>query len=78
MSSRVVMETTELGGYTLNRGDLVMCSTRTVHLDPEIHDHPTEYIPARYVAQKKFTKNGKPVMNHTMPFGGGLGMCDGR
>ena len=78
MSSRTVTETTELGGYTLNRGDLVMCSPRAVHLDSEIHDQPTEYIPARYMTQKMLTKNGKPVMNHTMPFGGGLGMCDGR
>ena len=75
---KVVTEMTELGGYTLNRGDVVMCSTRAVHLDPEIHEQPTEYIPTRYMTQKKFTKNGKSVANHTMPFGGGLAMCEGR
>ena len=78
MSLRGVVETTELGGYTLNRGDLVMCSTRNVHLDPEIHERPNEYIPTRYMTQKKFTKDGKSVINHTMPFGGGLAMCEGR
>ena len=77
MSLRSVTETIELGGYMLHRGDLVMCSTRPVHLDPEIHERPDEYIPTRYMTQKKLTKCGKPVANHTMPFGGGLGMCDG-
>ena len=78
MSIRAVMETTELGGYTFNRGDEVVCSARTVHFDPEIHEQPNEYIPTRYMTQKKFMKNGKPVMNHTMPFGGGVSMCEGR
>ena len=78
MSIRAVTETTELGGYTFTRGDEVVCSTRTVHLDPEVHERPTEYIPTRYMTQKKFMKNGKPVMNHTMPFGGGVSMCEGR
>ena len=78
MSIRTVVGTTELGGYTLNRGDEVMCSARTVHLDPEVHERPNEYIPTRYMTQKKFTKNGKPVTNHTMPFGGGVSMCHGR
>ena len=72
------METTELAGYTLNQGDLIICSTRPVHLDPEIHEQPTEYIPTRYMTQKRSMKDGKPVTNHTMPFGGGLAMCDGR
>ena len=72
------METTELGGYTFNRGEEVVCSTRAVHLDPEVHERPNEYIPMRYMTAKKFMKNGKPVANHTMPFGGGVSMCEGR
>jgi cytochrome P450 len=78
MSIRAVTGATELGGYTFNRGDEVVCLARTVHLDPEIHERPNEYIPTRYMTQKKFTKNGRPVMNHTIPFGGGVSMCEGR
>ena len=78
MSMRAVTETIELGGYTLSQGDIVICSTRPVHLDPEIHEQPNEYIPTRYTTQRKFAKNGKSVANHTMPFGGGLAICDGR
>lgn len=78
MSIRAVVETTELGGFTFDRGDEVVCMTRMVHLDPEIHERSGEYIPARYMTGKKFTKNGKPVMNHSMPWGGGVSMCEGR
>ena len=78
MSIRAVMEPTELGGYTFTQGDEVVCSARTVHLDPEVHERPNEYIPTRYMTPKKFAKNGKPVMNHTMAFGGGVSMCGGR
>ena len=78
MSIRAVMETTELGGYTFSRGDEFVCSTRTVHLDPEDHERPGEYILMRYMTQKRFTKNGKSVTNHTMGFGGGVSMCEGR
>jgi len=78
MSIRAVKETSVLGGYTFNRGDEIVCTTRTVHLDPEVHEKPNEYIPTRYMTQTKFTKNEKPVMNHTMPFGGGVSMCEGR
>ena len=78
MSIRAIMGRTELGGYTFNKGDEIVCSARTVHLDPEVHEKPNEYIPTRYMTQSKFTKNGKPVMNHTMPFGGGVSMCEGR
>ena len=78
MSMRAVQEITQLGGYTFGRGDEIVCLLRMVHLDQEIHERPDEYIPTRYMAQKKFTKKGKPVMNHTIPFGGGVSMCEGR
>ena len=71
------MEPTELGGFTFKEGDVIVCSTRAVHLDPEVHERPDEYIPTRYMMQK-FMKNGRSVTNHTMPFGGGVSMCDGR
>jgi len=78
MSIRSITGTTELGGYTFNRGGEIVCSVRTVHLDPEVHEKPNEYIPTRYMTQNKSTKDGRPVMNHTMPFGGGVSMCEGR
>lgn len=78
MSIRAVMDAIEFGGYTFDRGDEIVCALRMVHLDPEIHERPEEYIPRRYMTEKKFKKNGKPVMNHSIPWGGGVSMCEGR
>ena len=78
MSIRAVKERADLGGFTFHRGEEIVCMSRMVHLDPEIHERPDEYIPTRYMTETKFTKDGKPVMNHTIPFGGGVSMCEGR
>ena len=72
------METTDLCGFTFEQGDEIVCMTRMVHLDQEIHERADEYVPTRYMMEKKLTKNGKPVMNHSMPWGGGVSMCEGR
>ena len=78
-SIRLVEEPAELGGYYIPKGERVLCITRAVHIDEEVHERPLEFVADRYVAGKrKFMKNGRPVANHTMPFGGGISMCEGR
>ncbi|GJJ07926.1 hypothetical protein Clacol_002133 [Clathrus columnatus] len=77
-SIRIVRKETTLGGYRIREGDYVICNTRCVHMDDEIHKNPTEFIPERYLGTAKFMKNGRIVPNHTMPFGGGVSMCEGR
>ena len=77
-SIRRVTGPVEFGGYRLNAGDEVACLTRSVHLDEEVHESASEYEPRRYMTGKRFTKNGKAVTNHTMPWGGGVSMCPGR
>ncbi|KAF9642040.1 cytochrome P450, partial [Thelephora ganbajun] len=67
-----------LGGYRFDEGDEVACVTRSVHLDEEVHENALEYNPRRYMDQKRFSKNGKIVANHSMPWGGGASMCAGR
>ncbi|KAF9646730.1 cytochrome P450 [Thelephora ganbajun] len=78
MSVRRVTEPVELGGYRFDKGDEIACMTRSVHLDEEIHENALEYNPRRYMDQKRFSKNGKIVANHSMPWGGGVSMCAGR
>ena len=78
-SIRTVSEPTEFGGYQFQAGDQLICATRNVHLDEEIHGDATSFIMDRYVdSQRKFSKDGKSVPNHSMPFGGGVSMCEGR
>jgi len=78
MSIRRVTEPVEFGGYRFDRDDEIVCMTRSVHLDEDIHQNASEYDPRRYMKQKRFNKNGKPVTNHSMPWGGGVSMCEGR
>jgi cytochrome P450 len=78
-SMRDITRDTVLGGHHLKQGERVICFSRAVHLDDEVHDGATQYEPTRYLdTAKARTKDGKRVANHTMPFGGGVSMCEGR
>lgn len=75
---RRVIEPVELGGYHLDTDDEVICMTRSVHFDEELHENAWEYDPRRYMGEKRFSKNGKTIANHSMVWGGGVSMCEGR
>ena len=75
---RRVIEPVELGGYRFDTDDEIACVTRSVHFDEEIHENAQEYNPRRYMAEKRPSKNGKIVTNHSMVWGGGVSMCEGR
>ncbi|KAI0074927.1 cytochrome P450 [Panus rudis PR-1116 ss-1] len=90
-SIRRVVEPTRLGGYTFEKDDVLICSTRSVHLDEEVHLDAGKFVVDRYVTENgdgdgknanrragSGVKDGKKVPNHSMPFGGGVSMCEGR
>ncbi|KAH8101770.1 cytochrome P450 [Cristinia sonorae] len=78
-SIRRVTTPTEFGGYKFDVDDQLICNTRIIHMDEEIHERPYDFVLDRYVdGGKKYTKNGSPVPNHTLPFGGGVSICEGR
>ena len=78
MSIRHVTEPTEFYGYRFDTDEKIVCMTRAVYLDEEIHKNALEYHPRRYMKQKRFSKNGKTITNHSMAWGGGVSMCEGR
>ncbi|KIJ34277.1 hypothetical protein M422DRAFT_782913 [Sphaerobolus stellatus SS14] len=78
-SIRIVQEPVQLRNVCLEKGEKVLSITRAVHMDEEIHQNPEKFIADRYLGGSKLRyKNGKPVANHTMAFGGGVSMCEGR
>ncbi|KAF8576421.1 cytochrome P450 [Ramaria rubella] len=78
-SVRRVCMPTNFAGFNFEAGERLVCVTRSVHMDDEIHPNPQEFDPTRYMeGQNKFMKNGKIVPNHLIPFGGGISMCEGR
>jgi len=64
--------------FTFNEGDMVVCVTRSTHLDEEVYEDAYEFIPERFMKDAKHTKNGKDLPNFWMPFGGGTSICHGR
>jgi cytochrome P450 len=78
MSIRDVQEPLEFAGYQFDKGEQVVCNTRVVHLDEEIHQDGYKFIPERYLDGRKFVKDGRPVPNHSSPFGMGVSKCEGR
>ena len=77
-SMRLVTAPVKLGGYDLRPGEKVVCVTRQTHLDDEIHPHADELDIRRYLEPPRPAKDGKPIPNHSMAFGGGVSMCEGR
>ncbi|KAL6307722.1 cytochrome P450 [Sparassis latifolia] len=77
-SIRRVVAPVEIGGYQFNPGEEIICATRSVHMDEQVHPEPQLLKKERYVGTVHAKKDGQNVPNHSMPFGGGVSMCEGR
>ncbi|KAG9015061.1 Cytochrome P450 7B1, partial [Tulasnella sp. 427] len=66
-----------LGPYMMRDGDMIVCSTRSVHMDEKEFERASEWIPTRFVAEDGSAK-GTEGSFKWMPFGGGISMCSGR
>ncbi|KAG8856465.1 Cytochrome P450 7B1 [Tulasnella sp. 330] len=70
-------EGTILGGYELKKGDTVVCSTRSVHMDEKEFEHAEKWMPERFIGDPDSNK-GTEGDYKWMPFGGGAKICPGR
>ncbi|KAI0655212.1 cytochrome P450 [Cubamyces menziesii] len=77
-SIRRVVKPVQLGGYELRPDEQVICVTRQTHVDEEIFPDASKFNFRRYLENPKAMKDGKLVPNHSMAFGGGVSMCEGR
>ena len=77
-SIRRVVKPVQLGGYELRPDEQVICVTRQTHVDEEIFPDASRFNFRRYLENPKAMKDGKLVPNHSMAFGGGVSMCEGR
>ncbi|XP_053120689.1 7-alpha-hydroxycholest-4-en-3-one 12-alpha-hydroxylase-like [Hemicordylus capensis] len=69
--------------YFLRKGDqLLLFPFVGLHMDPEIHPDPHTFKYDRFLnpdgPKKEFSKNGKKLKYHSMPWGAGPSMCPGR
>lgn len=72
----VMADETTLGGYTLKKGERLICGTRAVHTDGKEYKSPGRFIPKRHLAQDGCEMNLEGNMKW-MPFGGGPASCPG-
>lgn len=73
ITTREVVETIALGGYTIPQGSLVMTSMYALHHDPRYWDKPEQFQPERFspANEANITKYAY------FPFGGGPRVCVG-
>jgi cytochrome P450 len=57
--------------FTFREDDTVMCTLRATHFDEEVYADAHKFIPGRFMADGRRTKNGKDLPNFWMAFGGG-------
>ncbi|KIO18738.1 hypothetical protein M407DRAFT_246398 [Tulasnella calospora MUT 4182] len=73
----VVEEEVQLGPYTIKKGETLVCSTRSVHMDENEFEDVREYVPTRFMSDDGGAK-GTEGNFKWMPFGGGVSICSGR
>lgn len=73
LQMRIVEENTELGGYTIPAGWLLMTHYANSHFDPKIWTNPESFDPERWSKERKESKNAFNIIG----FGGGRHKCTG-
>lgn len=70
--SRMATEPVEIGGYRLDKGNLIGVTTYATHRDPRWWDEPESFRPERFLAPNP----DRPRYAY-LPFGGGARICVG-
>ncbi len=70
---RMVAKPVEIGGYALDRGDIVLMSPYVMHRDSRYYAEPDRFLPERWTSERK---TALPKFAF-FPFGGGARVCIG-
>ncbi|KAH6699033.1 cytochrome P450 [Leptodontidium sp. MPI-SDFR-AT-0119] len=87
-AARVVSKDTELEGYVLRGGSVVLLPVGLLHFDEEVFPEPEKFIPERWVydmppdateeQRAAAAQKQKKQSANFRAFGGGTGLCSGR
>jgi len=81
-AARVVMEETELEGYVVKKGSVLLMPVQLMHFDEEVFPQPEEIRPERWILDDpndpKQLEQQKRQNSALRSFGGGTGLCSGR
>ncbi|KAH8815397.1 cytochrome P450 [Xylogone sp. PMI_703] len=88
-AARVVANDTELEGYVVKGGSVVLLPVRLLHFNPDVFPEPEKFIPERWIPEelpRNATDTERVEAQQVMrkrnaslrSFGGGTGLCSGR
>jgi hypothetical protein len=64
--------------YLMRKEDTVVLALPFLHYDDELYPEPNVFDHTRFLERKTYEKDGIPVKNAFLPFGGGISLCPGR
>ena len=71
--ARNALRDTEIDGFRVNKGDLVLIAPWLLHRDPRLFEDPLRFDPDRFLPERE----AKLQKFAYMPFGGGRRICIG-
>ena len=71
------LEDTELQGYHIPKGTMVMVNLTGIHRDSAVYENPEKFDPDRFVARQEVNHMSGTDFFELMPFGAGRRMCPG-
>ena len=81
--ARKLTRDTEVGGWRLPAGTLVLPAIAVLHMRPDLYDEPEEFRPERWTERERGARGHRPLAGRApesyawIPFGGGVRRCIG-
>ena len=81
-AARVVVKDTNVEGYLVKKGSVVLIPVHLLHFNPEVFEHPEQIKPQRWiVSDEEDEAEVERIRTQNLnlrSFGGGTGLCSGR
>lgn len=80
-AARVVVKDTELEGYVVKTGSVVLLPVQLLHFNPAVFPDPQLIDPERWIDSEQDERQKERLKQqnlHLRSFGGGTGLCSGR
>lgn len=77
MQTRMAIKDSQLGGYDIEKGAMLLASQYITHQDPRVWKNPRQFNPDRFASDSKEAPANRKSQAVFFPFGGGLFSCLG-
>jgi cytochrome P450 len=80
-AARVVTKDTEIEGYVVRKGSVILLPVQLMHFNPDAFPNPDKFDPERWIFDandESHTRQQRKQAASLRSFGGGTGLCSGR